>query len=216
MQRAARSSNEHSARRDLERVAKRAMDIAGASVGLVAFGPVMGAAALAVRATMGSPVLFRQVRPGLHGEPFTILKLRTMIEASTDQPDAVRLTRLGKLLRSTSVDELPQFWNVLRGDMSLVGPRALLMEYLPLYSPRHARRHEVKPGLTSWVAVHGRNTVSWEDQFEMDVWYVENQSLWLDLKILAMTVAKVLARDGVTQEGRATRDPFTGLAPEPG
>jgi len=193
-------------------ITKRVLDVVGASVGLVAFAPVIAATAVAVRVVMGSPVLFRQVRPGLRGKLFTILKFRTMTTNTPgDQSDEARLTKLGTFLRQTSLDELPQLWNVLRGEMSLVGPRALLVEYLPLYSPRHARRHDAKPGLTTWNAVNGRNSLTWEEQFEMDVWYVENQSLLLDLKIIAMTVWKVIKGEGVTQDGRATRDRFTGL-----
>jgi len=206
--------NERGTRRS--KAVKRALDIVGASVGLVVFAPVMAAAALAVRISMGSPVLFRQTRPGLGGRLFTILKFRTMHTAAGQQSDAARLTRVGRFLRSTSLDELPQLWNVLRGDMSLVGPRALLVEYLPLYSPRHARRHDLKPGLTTWNAVNGRNLMTWEEQFEMDIWYIEHQSLLLDLKIIALTVGKVISREGVTQEGRATRDRYTGLQSEPG
>jgi sugar transferase EpsL len=197
------------------KTAKRLLDLVGATAGLVLFAPVMAATAVAVRVGMGSPVLFRQTRPGLHGALFDIVKFRTMSNPSKRDPgvesDQARLTNVGRFLRSTSLDELPQLWNVLTGDMSLVGPRALLVEYLPLYSSRHARRHDVKPGLTTWNAVNGRNAMTWEQQFEMDVWYVENQSFLLDLKIIAMTVGKVLKREGVTQDGRATRDRFTGL-----
>ena len=195
---------------------KRALDIVGACAGLIVFAPVMAAAALALRLSMGSPVLFRQTRPGLHGRLFTILKFRTMRSTDEHEPDAARLTKVGRFLRSTSLDELPQLWNVLRGEMSLVGPRALLVEYLPLYSPRHARRHDLKPGLTTWNAVNGRNLMTWEEQFEMDIWYVEHQSLLLDLKIIALTVGKVIKREGVSQEGRATRDRYTGTPGGPG
>lgn len=190
--------------------AKRLIDLAGATIGLTVLSPVMGAAAAAVYATMGRPIFFRQVRPGHRARPFTLVKFRTM--ATGEGSDAQRLTKVGRFLRSTSIDELPQLWNVLKGEMSIVGVRPLLMEYLPLYSPRHARRHEVKPGLTSWCGVNGRNTVTWEEQFEMDVWYVENQSLLLDLKIMAMTIGKVLRREGISQEGQATREKFRGLA----
>ncbi|MBX3228131.1 MAG: sugar transferase [Labilithrix sp.] len=190
--------------------AKRLIDVVGAATGLLVLAPVMGATAVAIRVAMGSPVLFRQVRPGLHEKPFTILKFRTMRDG--DEPDEVRLGRLGKLLRASSLDELPQLWNVLRGDMSLVGPRPLLLEYLPLYSRRHARRHEVRPGVTSWISVHGRNNATWEEQLESDVWYVENQSLAVDLAILFRTVIKVIERADVQQEGRATRERFTGTA----
>jgi lipopolysaccharide/colanic/teichoic acid biosynthesis glycosyltransferase len=187
---------------------KRAFDLVGATVGLVLTAPILGAAAVAVRATMGSPVLFKQVRPGLRGVPFTIFKLRTM--STGDASDAARLTRLGKFLRATSIDELPQFWNVLRGEMSIVGPRPLLMEYLPLYSPRQARRHDLRPGVTSWAAVHGRNLTEWDARLEQDVWYVENQSFALDLKIIAKTVMKVVQREGINQTGQATRSNFSG------
>jgi lipopolysaccharide/colanic/teichoic acid biosynthesis glycosyltransferase len=193
------------------KLAKRLLDLAGASAGLVVFGPVIALTAAAVRINMGSPVLFRQTRPGLDKKLFTLVKFRTMKSDPGDQSDASRLTPLGRMLRATSLDELPQLWNVLKGEMSLVGPRPLLVEYLPLYSPRHARRHEVKPGLTTWNAVNGRNSLTWEQQFEMDVWYVDNQSFLLDLKIILMTVGKVIQREGVTQEGRATRDRFVGL-----
>jgi lipopolysaccharide/colanic/teichoic acid biosynthesis glycosyltransferase len=190
------------------KVAKRLLDLVGASAGLVVFAPVIAATAAAVRVKLGSPVLFKQVRPGLNEELFTVLKFRTMRDGPGD--DGARLTEFGKFLRATSLDELPQLWNILRGEMSLVGPRPLLVEYLPLYSKRHARRHALKPGLTTWNAVNGRNSLTWDEQLEMDVWYVDHQSLWLDLKIILMTVEKVIKREGVTQEGRATRDRFTG------
>ena len=196
--------------------AKRLLDVAAAAAGLVATGPVLLAAMAVVRVRMGSPVLFRQQRPGLGGRPFEVLKLRTMRDAADRDgrplPDAERLTRLGRLLRSTSVDELPQLWNVLRGDMSLVGPRPLLMEYLPLYSAEQARRHEVRPGITGWAQVNGRNAVSWDERFAMDVWYVDHRSLRLDLAILLRTLLKVVRREGVTQQGSATAERFTGSA----
>lgn len=163
---------------------------------------------------MGSPVLFRQVRPGLNGKPFEMIKFRTMKyaldAAGNPLPDSERLTPFGQFLRSSSLDELPELWNVLKGDMSLVGPRPLLMEYLPLYSPEQARRHEVRPGVTGWAQVNGRNTLSWEDKFKLDVWYVDNRSLWLDIKVLFLTVKKVLVRDGISAEGEATMSKFTG------
>ena len=169
---------------------------------------------IAVRLKMGSPILFRQRRPGLKGRPFQMIKLRTMLDAvdSSGQPlpDSERLTGLGKFLRSTSLDEFPAFWNVIKGEMSLVGPRPLLMEYLPLYNERQARRHDVKPGITGWAQVNGRNAVSWDEKFELDVWYVENQSFWLDLKILFQTVWKVIRRDGIAAPGQATQTKFTG------
>lgn len=193
---------------------KRLMDICMAAVALVLFAPVMAIAALLIRWRIGSPVLFRQMRPGLHGRPFTLYKFRTMHDAFDEEgrplPDEVRLTPLGQRLRQYSIDELPQLWNVLRGDMSLVGPRPLLMEYLPLYTPEQARRHLVRPGITGWAQVNGRNAISWEDKFRLDVWYVDNQSFWLDLKILYLTVKKVLVRDGITAEGETTMPKFTG------
>jgi lipopolysaccharide/colanic/teichoic acid biosynthesis glycosyltransferase len=170
--------------------------------------------ALLVRVKLGQPVLFRQVRPGLHGQPFMMVKFRTMTDAREANgqwlSDADRLTAFGRFLRSTSLDELPELWNVLRGEMSLVGPRPLLMEYLPLYSAEQLRRHEVRPGITGWAQVHGRNALSWEDRFKLDVWYVDNQSVWLDLRILGMTVRKVLAREGIHAAGEATVSKFTG------
>lgn len=171
-----------------------------------------------VRRKLGSPVLFRQVRPGLHGRPFMMLKFRTMTDERGPEgewlPDAVRLTCFGRWLRATSLDELPELWNVLKGDMSLVGPRPLLLEYLPLYSPEQARRHEVRPGITGWAQVNGRNAISWEQKFALDVWYVDHRSLWLDIKILWLTVKKVLVRDGISAEGDATMPKFTGSRPE--
>lgn len=167
-----------------------------------------------VRNKLGSPVFFRQTRPGLHGKPFEMVKFRTMTdERSPDGlllPDAVRLTSFGRFLRSTSLDELPELWNVIKGDMSLVGPRPLLMEYMPLYTSEQARRHEVRPGITGWAQVNGRNAISWEDKFMLDVWYVDNRRLWLDIKILWLTVRKVLIRDGISAQGDATMPVFKG------
>ncbi len=167
-----------------------------------------------VRCKLGSPVLFRQVRPGLHGRPFMMVKFRTMTdERGADGellPDAQRLTSFGRFLRATSLDELPELWNVLRGEMSLVGPRPLLMEYLPLYSPEQARRHEVRPGITGWAQVNGRNALSWEERFKLDIWYVDHRSLWLDLRILWLTVRKVIVREGISAQGEATMPKFTG------
>ena len=169
---------------------------------------------IAIRIFLGSPVLFRQVRPGRYGKPFEMIKFRTMRDVFDEHgaqlPDASRLTRLGKFLRSTSLDELPELWNVLRGDMSLVGPRPLLMEYVPLYTPEQVRRHEVRPGITGWAQVNGRNAISWEDKFKLDVWYVDHQSLWLDIKILWLTAFKVLLRQGISQDGHVTMDKFRG------
>ncbi len=193
---------------------KRAFDLAIVVATAPAWLPLMAALALAVRLKLGAPVLFRQMRPGKDGEPFLMLKFRTMTdavdEAGAPLPDAQRLTTFGRVLRSTSLDELPELWNVLKGEMSLVGPRPLLMEYLPLYSPRQRRRHEVRPGITGWAQVNGRNALAWEDKFELDVWYVENRSLWLDIRILAATVAKVLRRDSINAEGSATAERFRG------
>ena len=170
-----------------------------------------------VRRKLGSPVFFRQTRPGRHGKPFKMVKFRTMTnERGPDGqllPDAVRLAAFGRFLRATSLDELPELWNVLKGDMSLVGPRPLLMEYLPLYSPEHARRHEVRPGITGWAQVNGRNALSWEEKFKLDVWYVDHRSLWLDVKILWLTVRKVLVREGISADGEATMSKFTGGKP---
>ena len=170
-----------------------------------------------VRRKLGSPVLFRQVRPGLHGRPFMMVKFRTMTdEHGADGellPDAQRLTPFGRFLRAASLDELPELWNVLRGEMSLVGPRPLLMEYLPLYSPEQARRHEVRPGITGWAQVNGRNALSWEERFKLDVWYVDHRSLWLDLRILWLTVRKVIVREGISAQGEATMPRFTGNKP---
>lgn len=190
------------------------MDILVAGVLLVLLSPMLLVIALLIRWQMGAPVFFRQVRPGLQGAPFEMIKFRTMRDAVDGQgnplPDAERLTRLGRFLRATSLDELPELWNVLKGDMSLVGPRPLLMEYLPLYTPEQARRHEVRPGITGWAQVNGRNAISWEEKFALDVWYVDNHSLWLDLKILWLTLLKVLRREGISAAGEATMPKFTG------
>jgi sugar transferase EpsL len=195
---------------------RRALDLAGAATGIVILLPVVLVIALAVRFFLGPPVLFRQQRPGLAGRPFTLLKFRTMRHSvgpdGAPLPDADRLTRLGTFLRSTSLDELPELWNVLRGEMSLVGPRPLLMEYLDLYTPEQARRHDVRPGITGWAQVNGRNTRSWNERLAMDVWYVDNRSLGLDLRILLRTVGKVLTREGVRQDGHATVERFRGSA----
>lgn len=193
---------------------KRFIDFTAALCGLVVLAPVLLIIALLIRLKLGSPVLFRQVRPGLHGKPFEMIKFRTMRDAvdkhGNPLPDEQRMTRLGHILRATSLDELPELWNVLKGDMSLVGPRPLLMEYLPLYSPEQYRRHEVRPGVTGWAQVNGRNALGWEDKFKLDVWYVDNRSLWLDIKILFLTVKKVLVRDGISADGQATMERFTG------
>ncbi|HEY1546366.1 MAG TPA: sugar transferase [Kofleriaceae bacterium] len=193
---------------------KRAVDRSAAAIGLVAAAPVMAVAAVAVRATMGSPVLFRQQRPGRYGQPFTLYKLRTMRNAHDASgkplPDGQRMTKLGQFLRSTSLDELPQLVNVLRGDLSIVGPRPLLMEYLARYSTEQARRHEVLPGITSWTAINGRNNLSWPEKFALDVWYVDHWSLALDARIILKTVSLVLGRKGVSRDGFATTQEFRG------
>lgn len=193
---------------------KRAFDFIFAGTLLLVLLPVIAVIAFFVGINMGCPVLFRQIRPGLGGGSFEMIKFRTMKDATDTSgnplPDAERLTPFGQLLRSSSLDELPELWNVLKGDMSLVGPRPLLMEYLPLYSAEQARRHEVRPGITGWAQVNGRNALSWEEKFKLDVWYVDNRSLWLDIKVLFLTVKKVLVRDGISAEGEATMSKFTG------
>ena len=193
---------------------KRIFDISVSVVTLLLLAPVMALVAWQIRRRLGSPVLFRQVRPGLNGKPFKMVKFRTMRDAVDAQgnplPDSERLTPFGTFLRSTSLDELPELWNVLKGDMSLVGPRPLLMEYLPLYSAEQYRRHEVRPGVTGWAQVNGRNALSWEEKFKLDVWYVDNRSFWLDLKILLLTIKKVFIREGISGEGEATMSKFTG------
>lgn len=193
---------------------KRLMDVTLSSVALTLLSPVLAITALVVRRHLGSPVLFRQMRPGLHGRPFEMIKFRTMrdVIGPDGQPlsDAERLTPLGRFLRSTSLDELPGLWNVFKGDMSLVGPRPLLMEYLPRYSAEQARRHNMRPGITGWAQVNGRNAISWDEKFQLDVWYVDNHTLLLDLKILFLTVLKVVKRDGISAEGSATAEKFEG------
>ncbi len=199
---------------------KRLFDIVASAAGIVAISPILLAAAAGVRLTLGSPVLFRQTRPGMDEEPFTIYKFRTMSDEHGPDgqllPDEQRLTRIGKLLRSTSIDELPELFNVLKGEMSLVGPRPLLMEYLPRYDEFQARRHEVRPGITGLAQVSGRNELSWDEKFELDVWYVDNHSLWLDIKILFRTLWKVIRRDGISSEGHATMPRFRGTTPRQG
>jgi lipopolysaccharide/colanic/teichoic acid biosynthesis glycosyltransferase len=197
-------------------LAKKTFDRAVALGALVATAPVLAGAAVAVRVTMGGPVLFRQLRPGKDGRPFRIFKMRTMTQERGPDgellPDAMRLTKLGRFLRATSIDELPQLLNVLAGDLSLVGPRPLLMQYLPLYSPEQARRHEVLPGITGWAQINGRNALAWEAKFAHDVWYVDHWSPWLDLRILARTARSVVRREGIAQVGEATMPNFTGSA----
>ena len=193
---------------------KRVLDVFLAAGALLVLCVPLMLVAVAVRVALGRPILFRQMRPGLRGKPFAMFKFRSMTTELDEQgkllPDSQRLTRFGRFLRSTSLDEAPALLNVLRGEMSLVGPRPLLMEYLPLYNAFQSRRHEVRPGVTGWAQVNGRNAVDWKDRFEMDVWYVDNQSLWLDLKILALTVRKVVAREGISARGEATMPKFTG------
>ncbi len=195
---------------------QRVFDLALGVGGLLLLAPLMVCVALGVWLSLGSPVFFRQTRPGLHGRPFRLLKFRTMADLTDNEgrllPDEKRLTRVGRLLRATSLDELPELFNVLRGDMSLVGPRPLLMKYLARYTPEQMRRHEVRPGLTGWAQVNGRNAISWEEKFELDVWYVDNWSLWLDVRIIARTILKVLRREGISQEGKATMEEFMGSA----
>lgn len=193
---------------------KRCFDFVVALIALLVLALPLLCLIFLVRSKLGSPVFFRQVRPGLGGQPFRMVKFRTMTDqrGSDGQllPDSQRLTSFGRFLRGTSLDELPELWNVIKGDMSLVGPRPLLMEYLPLYSPEQARRHEVRPGVTGWAQVNGRNALSWDEKFALDVWYVENQSIWLDLRILWMTVRKVLVREGISAPGDATMPVFRG------
>ena len=193
---------------------KRAFDVAASTSALIVLSPVLAITAYKVKKELGSPVLFRQTRPGLHGKPFEMIKFRTMRDATDKEgnalPDSERLTEFGKKLRASSLDELPELWNVLKGDMSLVGPRPLLMEYLPLYNAEQAKRHNVRPGVTGYAQVNGRNSLSWEDKFKLDTWYVEHQSLWLDMKILLKTVKKVIIKDGISAEGEATMTKFTG------
>lgn len=193
---------------------KRLLDIVLVVIALCLLWPVMLLIALVVRIWLGSPIIFRQTRPGYLGVPFNIYKFRSMTDACDASgqrlPDALRLTRVGRFLRSTSLDELPNLWVILKGDMSLVGPRPLLMEYLPLYNAEQARRHLVKPGLTGWAQINGRNAISWQDKFALDVWYVDHQCLWLDVKIIACTASKILLREGISANGEATMPKFTG------
>lgn len=197
---------------------KRIIDLAAAAFGLLLLSPVLAPVAFAVRCKHGKPVLFRQLRPGLKGNPFYCLKFRTMTDACDSAgnllPDQQRITRLGTFLRRTSLDELPELWNVIRGDMSLVGPRPLRMEYLPLYSEEQARRHEVKPGITGWAQINGRNQISWEDKFALDVWYVDNHSFLLDIRILLLTLKKVIKREGINADSETPMPKFTGSKKE--
>ena len=193
---------------------KRIFDVVASATALLLLSPVIAIVAWQISRKMGSPVLFRQVRPGLNGKSFEMVKFRTMKDAvdadGNPLPDSERMTPFGQFLRSSSLDELPELWNVLKGDMSLVGPRPLLMEYLPLYSTEQYRRHEVRPGVTGWAQINGRNSLSWDEKFKLDVWYVDNRSLWLDIKILFLTVKKVVVRDGISADGEATMSKFTG------
>ncbi|AZN65666.1 sugar transferase [Acinetobacter johnsonii] len=193
---------------------KRLLDIIIASIALILLSPLYFYVTHKVKKNLGSPVLFRQVRPGLHGKPFEMIKFRSMKDAVDVQgnplPDNERLTPFGKMLRSSSLDEMPELWNVIKGDMSIVGPRPLLMEYLPLYNQEQAKRHLVRPGMTGHAQVNGRNAISWEEKFKLDTWYVENQSVWLDFKIMLKTVKKVLAKDDINEAGEATMTKFTG------
>jgi len=195
-------------------VVKRCIDIVVAGLGLIVLSPILVVITVVIWIQMGWPIMFHQMRPGLNGQVFRMYKFRTMSNKRDEEgnllPDEQRLTSLGKFLRKTSLDELPELFNVLKGDMSLVGPRPLLMQYLERYTPEQARRHEVKPGITGWAQVNGRNAISWEDKFELDVWYIDNQSLWLDFKILLKTVVKVFKREGISAEGEATMPEFMG------
>ncbi len=197
---------------------KRLFDWIAALIALILFSPIILFVAIQIRCKLGSPILFSQVRPGLGGQPFKMLKFRTMLDANDAEgnplPDDQRLTSFGKFLRSTSLDELPGLWNVLKGDMSLVGPRPLLMEYLPLYTAEQAKRHQVRPGVTGWAQVNGRNALRWDEKFRLDVWYVEHRSFALDLRILLLTIKKVLCRDGISANGEATMARFTGTSTE--
>lgn len=193
---------------------KRIFDVVAALTALILLSPILIWVALKVRSRLGSPVIFRQRRPGLNGEPFDMIKFRTMLEAYDEHgkplPNEQRMTPFGKWLRATSLDELPELWNVLKGNMSLVGPRPLRMEYLPLYNAHQARRHELRPGITGWAQINGRNSLSWEQKFDLDVWYVDNQSFLLDLKILFLTVKKVVVKEGINASEEVTMKPFTG------
>jgi len=193
---------------------KRLFDLMLVIPGLIVVSPLLVITALLVRSQLGRPVLFKQIRPGLHEKTFTIFKFRTMTDARNKGckllPDAQRLTRFGAFLRASSLDELPELFNVLKGDMSLVGPRPLLMQYLARYTPEQARRNEVKPGITGWAQVNGRNAISWEEKLKLDVWYVDNRSLWLDVKIIFMSIWKIFKREGITQPGQATMEEFMG------
>lgn len=193
---------------------KRTFDIFAAFFGLIVLSPIMIFLAWKIRRKLGSPVLFRQIRPGLNGKLFEMVKFRTMRDATDEEgrqlPDNQRMTPFGSFLRSSSLDELPELWNVLKGEMSLVGPRPLLMEYLPLYTPEQYRRHDVRPGITGWAQINGRNSLSWEDKFKLDTWYVDNRTMRLDIKIIFLTLKKVIVKEGISADGEATMSKFTG------
>ncbi|MDW2301097.1 sugar transferase [Vibrio alginolyticus] len=193
---------------------KRIFDVLVSFFALLILSPIIGIVAWKIRKNLGSPVLFRQTRPGLDGKPFQMVKFRTMKDAvdkhGNPLPDSERMTSFGDKLRNSSLDELPELWNVLKGDMSLVGPRPLLMQYLPLYSKEQARRHDARPGVTGWAQINGRNAISWEEKFDLDVWYVDNRTFWLDIKVLFLTVKKVLIKEGISAEGHVTIEPFRG------
>jgi len=195
-------------------VIKRVFDIVASIIGLLLFAPVITVVAIQVRRKLGAPIFFHQERPGKDGKPFRMIKFRTMRNAIDNDgdslPDSDRMTTFGSSLRSASLDELPELWNVLKGDMSLVGPRPLLMEYLPLYNKEQAKRHNVRPGITGWAQINGRNAISWEEKFAFDVWYVNNRTLWLDIKILFLTVKKVFVKEGIAADGHVTIGPFVG------
>ncbi|MFH0272478.1 sugar transferase [Vibrio jasicida] len=193
---------------------KRCIDFGFSLLLFIILFPLIALVAWKIRKNLGSPVLFRQTRPGLNGKPFEMVKFRTMKDAVDQQgnllPDSERMTPFGDKLRNSSLDELPELWNVLKGEMSLVGPRPLLMQYLPLYNKEQSRRHDVRPGVTGWAQINGRNAISWEEKFALDVWYVDNKTLWLDIKILFMTVRKVFVKEGISADGHVTIEPFTG------
>lgn len=193
---------------------KRTFDIFAAFFGLMVLSPIMIFLAWKIRRKLGSPVLFKQIRPGLNGKPFEMVKFRTMRDATDEEgrqlPDNQRMTSFGSFLRSSSLDELPELWNVLKGEMSLVGPRPLLMEYLSLYTPEQYRRHDVRPGITGWAQINGRNSLSWEDKFKLDTWYVDNRTMRLDVKIICLTLKKVIVKEGISADGEATMSKFTG------
>jgi sugar transferase EpsL len=197
---------------------KRLFDIISSIAGLAVTSPLLIILAILIRLKLSSPILFRQQRPGLRGKAFVIYKFKTMTDQCDSSgnllPDEQRLPAFGRFLRSTSFDELPELFNVLKGDMSIVGPRPLMMKYLDRYSPEQARRHEVKPGITGWAQINGRNAISWEDRFKLDIWYVDNQTFWLDMKIIFKTIRNVIAKEGITQQGRATMDEFMGTPPK--